>query len=121
MEEETESFSLLRVGKACCNPSHVPPQPPRPRGRAEGDTVRKDFPKKEVGRPTCDAAGSAFEATEPGFRMTKPDCESSGRQITSLRRWVELRRPSDGRGQRTDPWPQYAFKVSMFNVSCNSH
>ncbi|KAL8574518.1 hypothetical protein ACOMHN_005895 [Nucella lapillus] len=39
----------------------------------------------------------------------------------SLRRWVELRRPSDGCGQRTDPWPQYAFKVSMFNVSCNSH
>ena len=39
----------------------------------------------------------------------------------SLRRWVELRRPSDGRGQRTDLWPQYAFKRSMFNVSCNSH
>ena len=71
---------LALRGKACCKksiPSHVPPQP-RPRGRAEGDTVRRS--KKEVGRP-CGAAGSAFEATEPGFIITKPDCESSGRQI----------------------------------------
>jgi hypothetical protein len=36
-------------------------------------------------------------------------------------RWVEHCRPSHGRGHRRDPWPQYAFKVSMFNVSCNSH
>ena len=30
-------------------------------------------------------------------------------------------RPSDRRGSGSDPKPQCAFKVSMFNVSCNSH
>ena len=30
-------------------------------------------------------------------------------------------RPSDGRGPGMDPRPPYAFKVSMFNVFCNSH
>ena len=39
----------------------------------------------------------------------------------AFRRWVALCRPSDGRGQEIAPWPQYAFKMSMFNVSCNSH
>lgn len=32
-----------------------------------------------------------------------------------------VRRPSDRRGSGSDPEPQYAFKMSMFNVSCNSH
>lgn len=31
------------------------------------------------------------------------------------------RRPSDGRGLGTDPRPPCAFKMSMFNVFCNSH
>ena len=30
-------------------------------------------------------------------------------------------RPSDGRGPGIDPRPPCAFKVSMFNVFCNSH
>ena len=30
-------------------------------------------------------------------------------------------RPSDRRGPGRDPGPPCAFKVSMFNVSCNSH
>lgn len=30
-------------------------------------------------------------------------------------------RPSDGRGLGMDPGPPYAFKLSMFNVFCNSH
>lgn len=30
-------------------------------------------------------------------------------------------RPSDRRGLGNDPGPQCAFKMSMFNVSCNSH
>ena len=33
----------------------------------------------------------------------------------------EFRRPSDRRGSGSDPEPQCAFKMSMFNVSCNSH
>ena len=32
-----------------------------------------------------------------------------------------FRRPSDGRGPGMDPRPLCAFKVSMFNVFCNSH
>ena len=34
---------------------------------------------------------------------------------------ITVCRPSDRRGSGSDPKPQYAFKVSMFNVSCNSH
>lgn len=30
-------------------------------------------------------------------------------------------RPSDRRGQGSEPRPQYAFKWPMFSVSCNSH
>ena len=57
-------------------------------------------------------------ATLPQERQAATKVQCAGK---SLQRWVELCRPSNGRGQRTDPWPQYAFKVSMFNVSCNSH
>ncbi len=70
-------------------PSHVPPQP-RPRGRAEGDTVRKKRSpqKKEVSLPCLAAAAeSAFEATEPGpppkkkawlRKLRAPDKRASG-------------------------------------------
>ena len=79
--------------------------------------------------PTPPGAGSAFGATELGGRgASSPTSHPNPNKLrqaqgarASLRRWAELRRPSDGRGQRTDPWPQYAFKMSMFNVSCNSH
>ena len=87
--------------------------------------------KRECGgRPTraARASGQLEPATvagppslhlEPRSRLTTATTvQCAGK---SLRRWVELCRPSNGRGQRTDPWPQYAFKVSMFNVSCNSH
>lgn len=43
----------------------------------------------------------------------------------ALRRQGEVRlivkRPSDRRGPGKNPGPQSAFKVSMINVSCNSH
>lgn len=29
--------------------------------------------------------------------------------------------PRTGVATGVTPWPQYAFKMSMFNVSCNSH
>lgn len=100
-------------------PSHVPPQP-RPRGRAEGDTVRKKRSpqKKEVSLPCLAAAAeSAFEATEPGPpKKRRPDCESSGRQIneppamggtspTLRRAW-----PKDG--------PLAAICVQSVDVQC---
>ena len=34
---------------------------------------------------------------------------------------IIISRPSDRRGSGNDPKPQCAFKMSMFNVSCNSH
>ena len=34
--------------------------------------------------------------------------------------WLTFR-PSDRRGPGNNPRPQYAFEMSMFNVSCNSH
>lgn len=34
---------------------------------------------------------------------------------------ASVNRPSDRRGQGSDPRPQCAFKMSMFNVPCNSH
>ena len=64
---------------------------------------------------TTSEGGEQEEEEEEALR------ELSGAGTEPPRRRVELCRPSDGRGQRTDPWPQYAFKVSMFNVSCNSH
>ena len=54
----------------------------------------------------------------PNDRKNKP--RSSSAHSTSLLHDV-LDRPSDGRGPGENPRPQYAFKMSMFNVSCNSH
>ena len=73
-------------------------------------------PRRGRGRPPQDRVCTWSHGASRGERLRR--AQRAGK---SLRRWVELSRPSDGRGQRTDPWPQYAFKVSMFNVSCNSH
>ena len=98
--------------RACEYPSHVP----SPHALA----ARASHPAENKVQLPVSETGSAFETTEPTSpeRLTATTVQSAGE---SLQRWVELRRPSDGRGQETDPWPQYAFKMSMFNVSCNSH
>lgn len=43
------------------------------------------------------------------------------RERANSRSRVLFSRHSDRRGQGSDPRPQYAFKMSMFNVPCNSH
>ena len=113
------------------NPSHVQRQYAQRTERDQKRFERGRATKRECGgQPTraARASGQLEPATvagppslhlEPRSRLTTATTvQCAGK---SLRRWVELCRPSNGRGQRTDPWPQYAFKVSMFNVSCNSH
>ena len=59
---------------------------------------------------------SEFEATERGQAATrkKPKAQKANSAIaiqpTLRQAWPRVR-----------PRPQYAFKMSMFNVSCNSH
>ncbi len=63
---------------------------------------------------------SGLRATERALieRATRTQCGGAG---SEARRRLLSRRPSDRRGPGMDPRPQYAFKMSMFNVSCNSH
>ena len=67
----------------------------------------------------------SFSLPGPGSRRTKrasavhpghPNAPGRERQALDC-----LTRPSDRCGPGRDPGPPCAFKVSMFNVSCNSH
>jgi hypothetical protein len=64
------------------------------------------------GRARPSFGGRARTAQRTGPRS--PEKESGLAAMTVCR-------PSDRRGSGSDPKPQCAFKVSMFNVSCNSH
>ena len=63
------------------------------------------------------------------FSECKGQPQQRQRQTVAARRSVipkrsesfYANRPSDGRGPGIDPRPPCAFKVSMFNVFCNSH
>ncbi len=100
-------------------PSHVPPQP-RPRGRAEGDTVRKKRSpqKKEVSLPALRQRPSLHlkPRSRAPPKKRRPDCESSGRQINEPpamgRTSPTLRRawPKDG--------PLAAICVQSVDVQC---
>lgn len=61
--------------------------------------------------PTVPAGGRSVSAPGP------PAPREEGARRTRL----QVHRPSDRRGPGSEPGPQYAFKMSMFNVSCNSH
>jgi len=64
---------------------------------------------------SSESRSSNLEADEPPEGSATRQCapKSIGAIIVS--------RPSDRRGSGSDPKPQCAFKMSMFNVSCNSH
>ena len=59
--------------------------------------------------------------------MVGPDREPSGQWADQClgteqpARERSFHRPSDRRGPGSDPGPQCAFEMSMFNVFCNSH
>ena len=59
------------------------------------------------------------------FEVTKRSDIATTTQGAKKKKYLFLRemfhRPSDRRGFGSDPKPQCAFKISMFNVSCNSH
>ena len=66
------------------------------------------LPCRHLGEPGPDKKGPGASPSPPGA------LEPRRGELSSFR-------PSDGRGPGSDPGPLCAFKVSMFNVSCNSH
>ena len=84
------------------------------RTRARSSPVRAPLPKRrrgavEISRRTGET--SSLDAPMHGATVMK---QSSLVVIT-------CHLPSDRRGSGREPEPQYAFKMSMFSVSCNSH
>lgn len=94
------------------------------RGELEGQAAAGLPSRSAIGvgagrtRPRTDVAGLCFE---------RPGPEARGRvggrgAFRATRRGVEVILPTLGQTWlREYPKPQYAFKMSMFNVSCNSH
>ena len=75
-------------------------------------------PQSRGGRDSRQRGRAAGQAvSDRAGRSRKPRARSrEQRSAIAL-----TRRPSDGRGPGIDPRPPYAFKMSMFNVFCNSH
>ena len=73
----------------------------------------------EVDLSDADYSGSAFRGTERTAPLRHPS-HARRRPEASEVRLID-KRPSDRRSPGRNPGPQSAFKVSMINVSCNSH
>ena len=87
------------------------------RGRAasfpdKGSDARETGTVARLGeRPVCTwSDGASGGASYDGSRHSEEGNGVIASEPTLRQAW-----------QRCEPMPQYAFKMSMFNVSCNSH
>jgi hypothetical protein len=77
-------------------------------------------PRKPKASPRSRQQQQANDASNERVQL-KPEAVRETRESNKRRRLLLTSRPSDGRGLGMDPRPPYAFKMSMFNVFCNSH
>lgn len=73
----------------------------------------------EVDLYDADYSGSALRGTERTAPLRHPSRALRRTDAREVR--LIVKRPSDRRSPGRNPGPQSAFKVSMINVSCNSH
>ena len=86
------------------------------------EATRLETPLADTAFTTTEDAKSKHPSTSGNTReQAAPVAKAQGELPRARSSIAVCRRPSDGRGPGMDPRPPCAFKVSMFNVFCNSH
>jgi hypothetical protein len=92
------------------------PRKPKALPRTPGDMKAE----KKIGKSTSQLQERGDEKILSSF-LYLPQPGPAVSTNRDRKRLFYASRPSDGRGLGMDPGPPYAFKMSMFNVFCNSH